>query len=77
MNGPRIVCHLCQRPTQNINGFCDGCLTVDNVVERCLYCEQGRPRDKTGLLHLTATGGYMGKCDNPKPHAPTSSEGQQ
>lgn len=57
-----IVCRLCTAPTRNINGFCDACLTVDNVdVEHCLLCERGYACDKGGC-HTNAAGGYVGKC---------------
>lgn len=63
MNGPRIVCAGCGSPTSGINAICDGCMGADSgpPVTRCLLCEGGNKANRWGL-HLTASGGYMGKC---------------
>lgn len=70
MNGPRILCAGCGRPTTGINAICDRCMTVGvesgPPVERCGLCERGYARDKWGL-HTTKTGGYVGKCELPPP----------
>lgn len=78
MNGPNPICSACGA-LMKVWGqpFCDSCMGhwSGPPVEHCLFCEQGRPRDRTGLLHLTATGGYMGKCDNPNPPSTSGAEG--
>jgi predicted amidophosphoribosyltransferase len=79
MNGPQIVCAGCGDPTGLYAPLCDQCarnyVELVDEVPHCLLCEQGNARDKTGLLHLTASGGYMAKCENPRPTSNTSSEG--
>lgn len=75
-NGPQIVCAGCGGATGLYAPLCDECARnyielVDEVPD-CLFCNQGRPRDATGLLHRTAGGGYMSKCFNPKPTSNTS-----
>lgn len=66
MNGPRIVCAACGRPTKGINPFCDDCMGAESgpPVERCEFCEQGFQRDSWGR-HVTQGGGYVGKCRLP------------
>lgn len=72
MNGPRIVCAGCGSPTKGLASFCDNCLNtlramgaagprVDTQGEHCLLCEVGNKANRRGL-HLTSSGGYMGKC---------------
>lgn len=80
MNGPQVVCAGCGAATGLYAPLCDQCAhnyveLVDEVPD-CMLCNQGTARDSTGLLHLNTRGGYMAKCDNPKPNSLTSNEQQ-
>lgn len=66
MIGPKIICNACGSACNNVVGFCDECLEMflEHEFSICTLCDAGFKRDNHGL-HLSAAGGYAGKCTAP------------
>lgn len=64
MTGPKVVCAGCGSETTLKKPVCNRCMEISEDIAEpvCHLCDQAYALDKTGNLHVTAAGGYMGKC---------------